>query len=240
MKKIIFVLSLMLGHASLVSAGGGGGDLAHVDVDISQKSALQRGAKYFVNYCVSCHSAKHMRYNRFGADADVSDNMLLENLIFDDAKVGDPMRVALKPQDSKKWFGTTPPDLSVVSRSRGVDWLYAYLKGFYIDESPSRPFGVNNTVFPDVGMPNVLWELQGWQVLEKDEHGESHLKLAQPGTLTPEEFDKVVKDLVTFMAYMGEPAKLQRMGLGSTVILFLIIFTVIAYYLKKEYWKDVH
>lgn len=240
MKKIIITLYLLVGHAGLVLAGGGGASLDPVDVDITQKSALQRGAKYFVNYCVSCHSAKHMRYNRLGQDADINDALLLENLIFDDSKVGQPMQVAMRPDDSKAWFGSVPPDLSVVARSRGVDWLYAYLRGFYIDNSPTRPFGVNNTVFKDVGMPNVLWELQGWQVLEEDEHGQPHLTLAQPGKLSPEEFDRVVKDLVTYMAYMGEPAKLQRLGLGTTVIFFLIIFTVIAYYLKKEYWKDVH
>jgi ubiquinol-cytochrome c reductase cytochrome c1 subunit len=161
------------------------------------------------------------------------------------------MTIAMSRADGKSWFGAAPPDLSLVARSRGVDWLYTYMRTFYVDES--RPFGVNNVVFPSVGMPNVLWELQGVQkpvyktVVETDKDGKEtskevldHLELVEPGTRTPAEFDKDVRDLVTFLSYVGEPVQLERKAMGVKVILFLLVFLVVAYLLKKEFWKDIH
>ncbi|MCB1737132.1 MAG: cytochrome c1, partial [Gammaproteobacteria bacterium] len=164
---------------------------------------------------------------------------LKENLIFTGAKVHSPMHVAMPADGAKDWFGKTPPDLSVIARSRGTDWVYTYLRSFYLD--PHKPTGTNNTVFKDVGMPHVLWELQGWQEAEHDEHGEvTHLKLVEPGAMQPEEYDAAVRDIVNFLAYLGEPAQLDRSRLGPWVLLFLLLFSFLAYLLKKEYWKDIH
>lgn len=242
MRKIIlsFLLAVLPG---LTLAAGGGAHLDKADVDLHNKSSLQRGAKLFVNYCLSCHSAQHMRYNRMGRDIGLTDDQVIENLMFASDKVGNQMTIAMSRNDAKEWFGAPPPDLTLVARVRGADWLYTYLRTFYVDET--RPFGVNNVVFPSVGMPHVLWELQGVQkaVFKKDGHGNDvidHLELAEPGSMTPAEYDKAVRDLVNFMVYMGEPAQLERYALGVKVILFLLVFLVVAYLLKKEYWKDVH
>jgi ubiquinol-cytochrome c reductase cytochrome c1 subunit len=172
--------------------------------------------------------------------------LLQENLIFTGGKAGDLMTVATADADSKEWFGIVPPDLTVIARSRGVDWLYTYMRSFYRDDS--KLIGVNNLVFPDVGMPHVLWELQGWQepviTTVKDAHGTEHktveLELVEPGTLSPKEYDRAIRDLVNFLDYMGEPYKYERQHLGVKVIMFLLVFLVIAYLMKKEFWKDVH
>ncbi|MEE8429552.1 MAG: cytochrome c1, partial [Gammaproteobacteria bacterium] len=172
-----------------------------------------------------------------------------ENLMFASDKVSSLMTVAMDAKDAKNWFGTSPPDLSLSSRARGVDWLYTYLRSFYLDNDPSRPFGVNNLVFKDVAMPHVLWELQGSQKAvyktELDHEGHEHqviekLELVEPGTLSVSEYDRAVQDLVTFMSYLGEPIKLERRRIGVWVLLFLAVFFVVALMLKKEYWKDVH
>lgn len=245
MRKILlsFLLVLLPG---LTFASSGGVHLDKADIDLHNKQSLQRGARMFVNYCLSCHSAQFQRYNRMARDIGLTDDQVIENLMFASDKVGSTMTVAMSRKDGKEWFGAPPPDLSLVARSRGVDWLYTYLRTFYAD--PTRPFGVNNLVFPSVGMPHVLWELQGVQkpVYKTVEHeGEKkevldHLELAEPGTRTPAEFDQDVRDLVSFLAYVGEPAQLERKALGVKVILFLLVFFVVAYLLKKEYWKDVH
>ncbi len=250
MRKIILsvlltVLPLTV-FPGLVLAAGGGVHLDKANIDLHNKQSLQRGAKLFVNYCLSCHSAQFQRYNRMGQDIGLTEQQVIENLMFAGDKVGDTMTIAMSRKDGKAWFGAPPPDLSLVARSRGVDWLYTYLRTFYADES--RPFGVNNVVFPSVGMPNVLWELQGIQkpVFKTVEHdGESkevldRLEVVEPGTRTPAEFDKDIRDLVNFLAYVGEPAQLERKALGVKVILFLLVFLVVAYMLKKEYWKDIH
>jgi ubiquinol-cytochrome c reductase cytochrome c1 subunit len=172
--------------------------------------------------------------------------MLEENLIFTGGKIGDLMTVATADADSKAWFGTVPPDLSVIARSRGVDWLYTYMRSFYRDDS--KLIGVNNLVFPDVGMPHVLWELQGWQepVIKtvKDDAGvkrkEISLELVEPGLMTPKEYDRAIRDLVNFLDYMGEPYKYERQRLGVKVIMFLLVLLVLAYLMKREFWKDVH
>lgn len=243
-KSILTVLLCVL--PVWAQASGGGVHLEKARIDLSNKASLQRGAKLFVNYCLSCHSARYMRYNRMGRDLGLTDEQVKENLIFTGRKVGETMTVAMSPADAKNWFGTTPPDLSLVARSRGVDWLYTYLKTFYLDES--RPFGVNNLVFKDVGMPHVLWELQGWQKpvykTVSGENGHSQqvieLELVKPGKLSTPEYDQAVRDLVTFLAYLGEPAKLERQRIGFWVLLYLAVFFVVSYLLKKEYWKDVH
>ena len=227
--------------------------LAEVPLDpaplkLNDQVALQRGAQTFVNYCLSCHSAAHMRYNRL-TDLGLTEQQIKDNLLFAADKVGETMTVAMKPQDAKAWFGAPPPDLTVIARSRGADWLYTYMRGFYRDDS--RPTGWNNLVYENVGMPHPLYELQGMQVLEagKPTAGESHgdeghaikkLKLRQPGKLTPLEYDNLTADLVSYLVYMGEPARNFRIKLGIFVLFFLAVLFVSAYALKREYWKDVH
>jgi len=213
--------------------------------------SLQRGAQVFVNYCLSCHSASYMRYNRL-EELGLTAGQIRDNLVFTDAKVGELMKSAMAAQDAREWFGTPPPDLTVIARSRassagsGADWLYTYLRGFYRD--PARPSGWNNTVFRDVAMPHVLWQLQGEQVLKTEEHvlpgGKKEqvqkLVLEKPGALAPVEYDRLVADLVNYLVYMGEPAKRTRIELGLYALLALGALFVLAYLLKKEYWKDVH
>lgn len=232
MKKISIALLLL---PSLALAGGGSSvPLDSAPVDLSDKESLKRGADLFMNYCLSCHSAHFMRYKRMADDLGMSDQEVLDTLVLTGAKIHETMQIAMPSEQSAKWFGTTPPDLSVISRSRGDDWLYTYLRSFYVDAS--RPMGVNNTVFKDVGMPNVLEGLQGKQHLQAD----GTLKGDGSGSMSAEEFDKAVGDLVNFLAYVGEPAKAYRMTLGWYVLGFLLILLIPAYRLKKEYWKDVH
>lgn len=252
--SVLFALSTSLMTATAMAAGGHV-ELEHADVDIHNKASLQRGVKYYVNYCMGCHSLNYSRYNRIATDLELTDEQVAANLIFTRNEAGEPVNVgslmksAISINDSANWFGAPPPDLTLVGRSRGPDWIYSYMKAFYLD--PSRPMGVNNTVFPNVGMPHVLWELQGWQekvcepVAEGD-HGDGHaaehceVKLTQEGSMTPVEYDQVIRDLTNFLTYVAEPAQLHRKTIGIFVLLFLGVFAVIAYFLKKEYWKDVH
>ena len=246
MKKYLVIALLALAPAWVLAAGGHGVELDKANIDPTNKQSLQRGARIFVNYCLSCHSAALMRYERIGNDLGVDEKLVSENLMFTGGKVGELMTVATAADDAKEWFGTVPPDLTVIARARGVDWLYSYMRSFYRDDE--RHIGTNNLVFPDVGMPNVLWELQGIQetvlTTEKDHAGMEHkavkLELVEPGLQTPKEFDRTVRDLVNFLDYMGEPAKYERRQLGTKVILFLLVFLVLAILLKKEYWKDIH
>ena len=246
MKKYLVIALLALAPAWVLAAGGHGVELDKANIDPTNKQSLQRGARIFVNYCLSCHSAALMRYERIGNDLGVDEKLVSENLMFTGGKVGELMTVATAADDAKEWFGTVPPDLTVIARARGVDWLYSYMRSFYRDDE--RHIGTNNLVFPDVGMPNVLWELQGMQepviTTEKDHDGVEHkvveLELVEPGLQTPKEFDRTVRDLVNFLDYMGEPAKYERRQLGTKVILFLLVFLVLAILLKKEYWKDIH
>ena len=246
MKKLMMIAGLVLlpltGFAS-----GGEVHLESANIDLGNEAAIQRGAKLFVNYCMGCHSAKYLRYKQL-TKVGLTEDDIKKNLIFGDAKIGDLMTIAMPESDASKWFGAPPPDLTLMARLKhnGADYIYSYLKSFYTD--PTRPMGVNNTVFPNVGMPNVLWELQGIQhaVYEEVEHeGKTHkvvtgVELGKPGSLTPAEFDGVVRDLATYLAYISEPVKLERQALGIWVLLFLAVFTVIAYLMKKEFWKDVH
>jgi ubiquinol-cytochrome c reductase cytochrome c1 subunit len=215
-------------------------ELQEADIDLSDNESLQRGAKHFVTYCLGCHSAKHMRYLRFAMDVGVDQKKMLEDIAPEGASIYDQLHSAMNKHDAEKWFGVQPPDLSLIARSRGADWLYSYLKSYYSDTA--RPFGVNNLVFEDTAMPNPLWQLQGEQHAEirKTIYGEyTKLVLDDPGTLTEREFDVFVNDLVNFLVYVGEPVQLERERLGKYVIIFLLMFLVIAYLLKKEYWKDV-
>jgi ubiquinol-cytochrome c reductase cytochrome c1 subunit len=248
MKKIVFSLLLMVLPATAFPAGGGM-HLDPVEVDVTDQEALQRGAKYFVNYCMGCHALKYQRYVRTAAALGLTEQEVKDNLMFVGDKIGQPMSIAMTSGDGARWFGAPPPDLSLIVRARphGESYLYTYLRSFYRDEK--RPLGVNNTVFPDVGMPHVLWELQGVQDAVyregKDAAGNptqvfDHLELTQPGKMSTAEYDQLVKDMVTFISYVGEPAQHERKVLGIYVLMFLAVFFVLAYLLKKEYWKDVH
>ncbi len=238
--NIIKKLLLLVLAAPVVAMANEGLHLDKAPVNLNDKASLQRGAKTFVNYCLSCHSASYMRYNRL-QDIGLTNDQIKDNLMFAADKVGETMTVAMRSKEAKVWFGAVPPDLTVIARSRGADYLYTYLRGFYRDDT--RPTGWNNTVFDKVGMPHVLFGQQGEQVLHVEKHGEhetSKLVLAKPGTMTAPEYDAMVADLVNYLVYMGEPAQQTRMRLGVFVLLFLGFFFVVAYYLKKEFWKDVH
>lgn len=246
--RTLITACLLLILPGLAAAAGAGYHLDHAPINLENQASLQRGAKLFVNYCQGCHSLDFQRYNRLARDLGMSDEIVKENLIFNkEVKVGDPMKNAMPRKEAKAWFGATPPDLSLIARSRGVDYLYTYLRTFYVDKT--RPWGVNNAVFPLVGMPHVLWELQGWQepVYETHKGADGHeqhtlvgFELVEPGKLSPPEFDAAMADLVGFLAYVGEPAQLVRQKIGIWVLLYLVIAFVAFYFLKKEYWKDVH
>jgi ubiquinol-cytochrome c reductase cytochrome c1 subunit len=257
-----------------VLAGEGEG-LLEADTHMTDQASLQRGAKLFMNYCSGCHSIKFMRYARIGDDLGLSEKEVTENLNFSGAKHLDRINVAMNPVDAANWFGKTPPDLSLVGRSRGSDWVYTYLKSFFMDES--RPSGWNNTVLPNASMPNVLWQLQGIQnpVLEPKQHRKvdcdaatdkacqggkkdqeycaaGHMEFQsqcirdlvvaenQKGQLTPQEYDQAARDISAFLQYVAEPAAIQRESYGVWVLLFLVAFSLLAYLLKHEYWRDVH
>jgi ubiquinol-cytochrome c reductase cytochrome c1 subunit len=239
MKKFLFALFFM----PLTALASEHVYLDKAPVNLDDYASIQRGAKVFTNYCLSCHSANAMRYSRL-EDVGLTEDQIKNNLLFATDKVGNTMSIAMPPADAKKWFGAAPPDLSVVARSRNPNWLYTYLRSFYLDDT--RPTGWNNTVFEKVGMPHVLWSLQGKQALkepatgERDHQAKPEFELVQPGSLTPAEYDATVGDLVNYLTWMGEPAKMKRMELGVMVLLFLSIFFVLAYYMKKEFWKDIH
>ena len=245
MKKWILVLFAML--PSLAMAAGANVPLDKANNDLSDQASLQNGAKLFMNYCFGCHSAQYQRYERVATDLGIPADLMKENLIFNpEAKIGNLMENAIPEESAAKWFGGPPPDLTLVARVRGTDWLYTYLRSFYAD--PSRPFGVNNIVFPSVGMPHVLEELQGipQPVFEtKMVDGEEHkvvvgTKTDGTGELHTEEYDRAVRDLVNFLEYSGDPVKLERHALGWWVMGFLVLLTIVVVLLKKEYWRDVH
>lgn len=225
------------------------GDVLHLDKAPVSKdpAALQHGAKIFVNYCLNCHSASYLRYNRL-QEIGLSEQLIRDNLLFTADKTGDLMKIAMQRDEAKAWFGAAPPDLTVIARSRasefgsGADWLYTYLRQFYRD--PARPTGWNNVIFSNVGMPHVLWQLQGEQIAKvtEGEHGAKHveLQLVKPGLLSVEEYDKTVADLVSFLVWMGEPVADKRRTIGTVVLIFLAGLFVLSYALKKNFWKDVH
>jgi len=257
MKKLLSTLLLALLPALPIAAfaAEGGPALDHVQDRSNDVQALQRGAKLFVNYCLNCHGAQSMRYNRL-QDIGLTDEQIKSSLLFTGDKVGDMMTVALTRKDAKEWFGAAPPDLSVIARAKsseagsGADWLYTYLRTFYRD--PERPTGWNNLVFPNVGMPHVLYEMQGEQraifVKEKDPHEEGKtitkfegFELVKPGKLTKLDYDNAVADLVAYLVWMGEPEAAHRKQLGILVLLFLgLLLLPCAWWLKHVYWKDMH
>jgi len=235
MKKLLLTLLLMPFLATpLVVSASESISLDKAPIDAADHESLQRGARTFVNYCLNCHSANYMRYNRL-LEIGLTEKQIKDNLMLAGEKIGDTMKVAISKKDAAKWFGAAPPDLSVEVRARGADWVYTYMRGFYRDSS--RATGWNNTVFDKVGMPHVLYELQGEQELNHETHA---LKLVKPGKLSVEEYDVLVGDLTNFMAYMAEPAKHQRNQLGWFVLLFLGVLLVLTYNLKKAYWKEIH
>ncbi len=278
--KLALLLTIIGLTANLLASGGN--ELLSANIRSDNKISLQAGARTYMNYCLACHTMKHMRYETLVDGLGVSAEIVEKNLMFTGERITDHITNNLPVNDAKQWFGIAPPDLTLIARVRGADWLYTYLKSFYADEK--RPFGVNNTLFKDVGMPHILAPLQGKQVksntakeLEakiessdvamsiakrdgdetavtvqtaifheatdalaqlKHEHG--YFEISIPGTLSEEDYNTLVRDLVNFMDFAAEPAKLERQALGIKVILFLIFLFVITYFLKKEYWQDVH
>jgi ubiquinol-cytochrome c reductase cytochrome c1 subunit len=232
------LLTALLFAPAIALASGAGLHLDKAPDVQGDKVALQSGARTFVNYCLNCHGASYVRYNRL-TELGLTEQQVKDNLMFTAVKTGELMRVAARPEEQKQWFGAAPPDLSLIARSRaseegsGADWLYTYLRSFYVDEM--RPTGWNNTVFANVGMPHVLWQLQGLQVLNKDHK----LELAVPGTLTPAEYDKQVGDLVGFLVWLAEPDAGLRKQLGFGVLAFLVVLFGFAYAMKKQFWKDI-
>jgi ubiquinol-cytochrome c reductase cytochrome c1 subunit len=251
MKKFITTFSLLVGLVSSAAFAAGGGPLPYkAEIDQTDKASLQRGAKLFMNYCLGCHQMQFQRYERTFNDLGIPVELGMEHLVFTKGtKVGDHIKNAMPQEDGAKWFGAAPPDLTLEARLRGPDWIYSYLKSFYVD--PSRPFGVNNTVFKDVGMPHVLQELQGVPVkqeifeeqlidgvLQKVSLGEK-IVTDGSGELSDEEYDQAALDLTNFMVYIGEPMILERESMGKWALLWCLIFFVLAVLLKKEYWRDV-
>ncbi len=241
MKVALAILGLSFGMSAAAQHGAEG--LEPANNDVGDIASLQRGAMYVVNYCLGCHSAQYVRYNRVGADLGLTEDQLVANLMFTGERPGDTMQNTMSEADAVRWFGVAPPDLSLIARSRGTDYLYTFLRGFYADES--TPTGANNVVLANTAMPHVLWELQGVRRLVHEEAEEGmeagvHFEVVRPGTLSEVEFDAVVRDIVNFLDYIGEPMQLERQALGIKVIAFLLIFLVISYMLKREIWKDVH
>lgn len=270
MKKAVFLAAcaavLVSSLASVPAFAEGSGNVRMVPAPIHRldDESLQRGARNFVNYCLGCHTAKYMRYNRL-TDIGLTEDQIRDNLILGDSKIGDTMTNAMTVDQARNWFGAIPPDLSVEARVRGADWLYNYLLGFYKDEKSAT--GWNNLVFHNVGMPHVLWQLQGVRVLKETEF-EDHVRALGaataakglnalepaggdkwklvtfdqqvPGTMTQVEYESFTADLVNYLDYMAEPAKNQRIGMGIAVLLFLSVLFILAYLLKRSYWRDLH
>jgi len=255
---------VLLAAGPAVASGGPEIRMEPAPINRLDLESRQRGAKYFVNYCLNCHSARYMRYNRL-TDLGLTEALIRDNLMFATTKIGDTMTVAMTPADGKAWFGVAPPDLTVEARVRGVDWLYNYFLGFYKDDA--APSGWNNLVFENVAMPHVLAQLSGTNKLVATEFkshdearaaavaatgvvvlapGRDHTYVLKtlapdtPGTLTPVQYQAMVADLVNYLDYMGEPAKNKRLSLGLLVLLYLGLLFVFAYWMKREYWKDVH
>lgn len=250
-RRLTFAVLLIAGLAAgIAQAAEVGIPLRSVNVNLSDRGGLQRGAATFVNYCLSCHSASYMRYERMANDLGISDEVLLNNLMFATDRKGSLMTTNMPAAESKEWFGKTPPNLSLIARVKSPDYLYTYLTGFYPDDATVT--GWNNVAFPNAAMPHVMYAEQGLQVPvshsggggagEAGAHGDEviQFELVQAGNMTPAEFDNRMTDLVNFLVYLAEPAKLKRYGIGIWVTLFLLVLLGLTYLLKKEYWKDVH
>lgn len=259
MKKIISLIcvALLLSASNSFAAGGSNIPLDTPHYNMSDKESLRNGAKLFMNYCLSCHSAGYSRYNRVAEDLDIPMEVMKSELMFTSEKEGDLMKAAIPADDAKNWFGVTPPDLTLVSRVRKPNWVYSYLRAFYKDDK--SPSGWNNSVFDHVAMPHVMYEMQGVQRLvgkvdphhsdthtteEETDHtynvvGDTQFEIVEPGSMTPEEFDKAMTDLTAFLVYLAEPAQLKRTSIGVYTLGFLIILMLLSYLLNKEFWRDV-
>ena len=243
MTRRALAAALLLAPLPLWAADAGPLPGYEIRVDLENRASLQRGAKYFTNYCLSCHALAHSRYRRVGEDLGLTEAMVRDNLIFTGRRVGETMEVAMDPRDAEEWFGAAPPDLSVLARQKGAEYIYQYLMTFYRDDA--RPWGVNNWRFPNTAMPHVLWQLQGLQeaILEPREDGVmavAGLRPAAAGAKSPEEYRQVAVDLTTYLAYVSEPARLERESMGVWVLAFLLVLIGLTYFLKREYWRDVH
>jgi len=241
MQRLALAALAAVSFAGVAQAAEEGG-MEPMNIRVDDVASLQRGSRLFFNYCSGCHSLQFMRYSRIAEDLKLDEKEVQASLIFTGAKIGDKATNQMPPALAATWFGKAPPDLSLEARAKGSDWIYHYLKSFYLD--PSRPVGWNNTVFPNVSMPNPLWELQGLQVaVKKGEGGESEiekLEIKMPGRVSEAQYDEAVRDITAFLTYAGEPAALKRTSMGVWVLLYLAFFTFLAWLLKHEFWKDVH
>jgi ubiquinol-cytochrome c reductase cytochrome c1 subunit len=251
LRAFVLGLALLLPFAAAASEGEA---MESAGIDLGDKASLQHGAGLYMSYCSGCHAISYHRYSRIAQDLDLTAEQVEKNLIPNGQKIGETINTGMTEADGLAYFGKAPPDLSVEARAKaqGADWIYNYLKGFYVDES--RPVGWNNTVFPGASMPNPLWELQGIQhAVTEEKHGTCHhgemggrcierleIPDAQKGKLSAEEFDTAARDIAAFLAYVGEPSALRRESMGVWVVLFLAFFTLLTYLLKLEYWRDVH
>lgn len=236
-KLIITVLFLFMPLLGMASTGDV--HLDHIELDLQNKASLQSGLKTFVNYCMGCHSARFSRYERVADDLGIPHDAMLENLTFGGEKIGSLMDKSMTSSSAKIWFGAPPPDLTLVARVRSPDWLYTYMRSFYRDED--RVWGVNNLTFPNVGMPHVLEGLQGVQQCVADAEGHcEQLEITRPGSMSTQEYDKTIYDLVNFLEYLGEPMVLKRQSLGVNVLIFILFLSIFVYLLNREYWKDIH
>ncbi len=236
-----FAAGLLISASAFAATEGG---LQQAGVDLGNQASLQRGAQLYMNYCSGCHSLKYLRYSRIAEDLDLTEDEVMTNLNFTGAAFGEHVQVVMPEAHAADWFGTVPPDLSLVARSRGSDWIYTYLKSFYLDESAA--LGWNNTLYPNAAMPNPLWKLQG---LQRAVYGEPDavtgdpavvgLEIVEAGTLAPEAFDQAVRDITAFLEYAGEPAALKRQSMGVWVVLFLALLSFLLYLVKTEFWRDV-
>ena len=239
----IATLLVLISPAQAFAAGGAA--LEHAEIDPGNIASLQRGARNFMNYCSGCHSAKYVRYTTIGKYLELSEEQLIDNLMFNAEKTFETINTSMPTQSAERWFGVAPPDLSLMARSKGVDYIYSFLKGFYVD--PDSPTGVDNTVLPGTSMPHVLWELQGFQAAKFSEHmegGATSLEFdgfeqLSEGSLDAEDYDEFVRDTVNFLGYIAEPIRSERRKLGVWVLIYLVFFLIIAAMLKKQIWKDV-
>jgi len=253
MKKLLVAFLFSLTPFAALAAGGPSIPLDHVELDMSDTESLQRGAQLYMNFCMGCHSLEYGRYNRIAKDLDIPEEIFMDNLVFTDAKFGDLMENAIPAKQAKEWFGAAPPDLTLLTKLKGgSDWLYTYLRGFYADDS--RPYGVNNTVFKDVGMPHVLIELQGLCADKPEPTGDAKYdpltgkvmssggcnSYVVEGSMSKAEYDGAARDLVNFLSYMADPAQQQRHRLGWLVIAFLVIFYAVSALYVRELKKDIH
>jgi ubiquinol-cytochrome c reductase cytochrome c1 subunit len=250
MDKLKRIGSILAVSACFISsplmAAGGGPALAAADIDPDNVNSLQRGAANFMNYCSGCHSAQYVRFKTIGKDLDLSEEMLVDNLMFNAEKTFETIQASMPAKDAARWYGKAPPDLSLMARAKGADYVYNFLKGFYV--SADSPTGVDNLVLQGTSMPHVLWELQGYQAADFSKHENDDgsvtttfegFEQITPGKLDSEDYDEFVRDTVNFLAYMAEPVRGFRVDLGKWVIMYLIFFLIIARMLKKQIWKDV-